>query len=422
MDMSLAWEAWDSLLANYAAPEALDQSAVAGGAITRVLELGDLEPYPALVQVGRMRGQVPAGVPDAMVDLWRVTQLYESENPGSLDDEVVEIIIRGMAEALPERAAGYLAAERVPEVEELLENRIEGSYIGIGAMVESRGGEILLFPFPNSPAAKAEIHDGDVLLSVDGVPVENATPREVADWIKGAEGSKVLLTLGRTGEPEPVELEVFRGNVERPSVVRQLTQGGIAFIRIEQFRDNTGQQVFDALEELKRYDALALILDLRFNPGGSAEAAAEVAAIFLPAGDPFRTVEGNDGVASEHTLPELERRLSIDDLPVAILVDTGTIGEAEAVAAALHEAGRATLVGLPTFGEGSIYDIVTLSDGSGIYMPTKRWFTPGGSWLGDRSLQPDIVMEYEEVREGPGGEMQFNAAYEYLNSQLPLFR
>ena len=420
--MALLWEAWEALAVNYAAPDALDESAVAGGAMNRILELADLEPYPFLVQVGRMRGQAPANVPDALVDLWRATQLYHAETSESLDDEVIEILIRGMVEALPEPAAGYLTAEQVPEAEERLERRTEGSYVGIGAMVEAHEGRILLFPFPDSPAEKAEIEAGDILLSVGGTPVGNASPREVGDWIKGDEGTKVLLTLQRTGEPEPLELEVFRGNVERPSVSRRLTQGGIAYIRIYQFRDNTGRQVLDALEELNRYDALALILDLRFNPGGSADAAAEVAALFLPPGGLFRTVEGRDGIPSEHILPEIERRLSVDDLPVAILVDEQTLGEAEAVAAALREAERATLVGLPTFGEGSIYDLVPLGDGSAIYISTQRWFTPGGSWLGERPLQPDILVEYEEVMGGPGGESQFNAAYEYLDSQLPLFR
>ena len=421
-DLGLVWEAWDALLASYAAPDALDESAVVGGAIRTVLELGDIQPYPALVQVGRMRGQVPDHVPDALVDLWRVTRLYRAENTGAVDKEAVELMIRGMVQSLPDRASGYLTAEQVPEAEERLERRVEGSYVGIGAIVNAQAGQILLFPFPGSPAEKAEIQDGDVLLSVDGVPVGNATPSEVGDRIKGEEGTKVLLELQRAGEPEPIELEVFRGNVDRPSVSRRLTQGGIAYIRIDGFRDNTGHQVFDALEELRRYDALALILDLRFNPGGSGEAAAEVAALFLPPGGLFRTVEGRDGVAVEHALPELERRLSIDEVPVAVLVDNRTVGEAEALAAALREADRATLVGLPTFGEGSMYELISLSDGSAIYIPTQRWSTPGGSWLGDRPLQPDILVEYEEVMGGPGGEMQFNAAYEYLDSQLPLFR
>ena len=421
-DMALVWEAWDALVDNYAAPESLDEDAVAGGAISRIMALGDIEPYPFLVQVGRMRGQVPDLVPNGMVDVWRATQLYSAETPDGIDAEVVTMLIRGLVEALPERAAGYLTAEQVPEAQEQLGRLMEGSYVGIGSRVESREGRILLHPFPDSPAEKAGIEPGDVLTAVERQPVANATPREVGDRIKGEEGTKVLLTLERESEPEPLELEVFRGNVELQSISTRLTQGGIGYVRIHRFRDNTGQQVFDALEELKKFDALALILDLRFNPGGSTDAAAEVASQFLAPGDIFMTVEGRDGIPGEHVLPEDDRRLSLDELPVAVLIDDQTIGEAEAVAAALHEAGRATLVGTPSSGEGSTYELVSLSDGSAIYIPTSRWFTPAGNWVGDRPLQPDILVEYEEIMGGPGGEMQFNTAYEYLDSQLPLFR
>ena len=421
-EMALLWEAWDVLVDNYAAPEALDEEAVAGGAINRIMALGELEPYPFLVQVGRMRGQVPGHVPDGMVDVWRAAQLYRAENPDGIDDAVVPMLIRGLVEALPERAAGYLTAEQVPEAQEQLGRVTEGSYVGIGARVESREGRILLFPFRDSPAEKAGIEPGDVLTAVEREPVADASPREVGDRIKGEEGTKILLTLERESESEPLELEVFRGNVELPSISTRLTQGGIGYVRIHRFRDNTGQQVFDALEELKRFDALALILDLRFNPGGSADAAAEVTTQFLVPGEVFRTVTGRDGVAVEHVLPEDDRRLSLEEMPVAVLIDDQTIGEAEAVAAALHEAGRATLVGMPSSGEGSTYELVSLSDGSAIYIPTSRWFTPDGKWVGDRPLQPDILVEYEEILGGPGGEMQFNTAYEYLDSQLPLFR
>ena len=421
-DMSLVWEAWDAVITNYAAPDALDEDAVAGGAINRIMELGEIEPYPFLVEVGRMRGQVPDNVPDGMVDVWRAAQLYDAGNPDGIDSEVVTMLIRGLVESLPDRAAGYLTAEQAPEAQEQLGRLTEGSYVGIGSRVESREGRILLHPFPDSPAEKAGVEPGDVLTAVEREPVGDATPREVGDRIKGEEGTKVLLTLERESEPEPLELEVFRGNVELQSISTRLTQGGIGYLRIHRFRNNTGQQVFDALEELKRFDALALILDLRFNPGGSADAAAEVASQFLAPGDVFMTVEGRDGVPGEHVLPEDDRRLSLDELPVAVLIDDQTIGEAEAVAAALHEAGRATLIGMPSSGEGSTYELVPLSDGSAIYIPTSRWFTPAGNWVGDRPLQPDILVEYEEIMGGPGGEMQFNAAYEYLDSQLPLFR
>ena len=421
-EFALVWEAWHALLDNYADPAGLDRNVAAGGAIQRILELGELEPYPFLTDLGRMRGQVPASVPDGLGDVWRATQIYRLANPGMESEEVSLMLIRGLVDGLPDPGAGYLTAEQLPEAQERLEESVEGSYLGIGARVVSREGRIFLFPFDGSPAGIAGIEPGDALLAVDGALVGDATPAEVGDRIKGEEGTKVRLRLGRINEDEPLELDVFRGNVQLPTVSSRLRQGGIGYIRIREFRDNTGQQVFEALEELKQFDMLALILDLRFNPGGSADAAAEVAGQFLPTGDLFRFVENRDGIRSEHRFPEDQKRLSIEDLLLVILVDDQTIGEAEAVAAALQEAGRAAVIGVPTFGEGSRYDFVGLSDGSALYIPVERWYTPKGSWVGDDPVQPDVFVEYEEVPIGPAGEMQFNTAYEFLDSRLPPFR
>ena len=421
-ELAIVWEAWQVLADNYANPATLDQGAVAGGAIERILKLGDLEPYPFLADLGRMRGQVPSSVPAGLVDVWRATQIYRYANSDMDSDELSALLIRGLLDGLPDAGAGYLTAEQLPEAQEQLKRSTEGSYLGIGARVESREGRILLVPFEDSPAHKAGVEPGDALLAVDGVPVGDSTPSEVGARIKGEEGTKVRLSLQRIDEAEPLELDVFRGNVELPTVSRRLRQGGIGHIRIYEFRDNTGQQVFDALEELKQYDMLALILDLRFNPGGSADAAAEVAAQFLPPGEVFRLVEDRDGVRSEHRVAEDGKRLSIDDLLMVTLVDDQTIGEAEAVAAALQEAKRTAVIGVPTFGNGSGYDFVELSDGSALYIPTSRWYTPSGEWVGDRPIQPDVFVEYEDVPIGPAGEMQFNTAFEFLDSRLPPFR
>ena len=421
-DLVLVWEAWNALQNNYADPGELDNGAVAGGAIDRILVAAELQPYPFLADLGRMRGQVPAIVPAGLSDVWKAAQIYRQDNLSASSDEVTQMLIEGMVDGLPDAKAGYLSAEQFPEAQEQLERSIEGSYLGIGARVVSQEGRILLFPFNDSPAQKAGIEPGDALLAVDGAPVEGATPSEVGGRIKGEKGTKVRLQLERITETEPLELDVIRGDVELPTVASQLTRGGIGYIRVSRFRDNTGQQVFDALEQLNRFDMLALILDLRLNPGGSAEAAAEVAGQFLPTGDLFRHVEDRQGLRSEHRFSANRDRLSIDDLLIATLVDSQTMGEAEAVAAALQEAGRATVIGMPTFGGGSSYGFVQLSDGSALYIPTSRWYTPAGSWVGEDPLQPDIVVEYREVPVGLGGEMQFNTAYEFLDSRLPPFR
>lgn len=421
-DLALVWEAWETLQDNYVEAEVLEDGTVAGGPILRILQLGNILPYPFLTDLGRMRGQVPASVPEEMVDVYRAAMVYRQDNPEVEDAELPQVLIRGLMDGLPDPGAAYLTAEQLPEVREQLERQFQGSYVGIGALVESQDGRVALTPFESSPAEIAGIEPGDVLLAVDGSPVGDLTPREIGERIRGEEGTQVKLRLERPGEEEPLELDVFRGNVERTSISRRLFQGGIAYVRIHTFRENTGQQVFDALERLKQIDMLALILDLRFNPGGSADAAAEVAGHFLPPGEVFRQVEARDGTRTEHRFVEDSLRLSLEDLMVVVLVDERTTAEAEAVAAALQEAGRATIMGVPTFGEGSTYEFVELSDGSALYVPTSRWYTAGGAWVGEKSVQPDVIVTYDEVPMGPGGETQFNAAFEYLDSRLPLFR
>ncbi len=420
--MALVWEAWDAIHANYVAPDVLDGQALIGGAIGQIIEMGEMEPYPFLTDLGRMRGQIPSGTPPEMADLWRAAQVYLADTPDVETEEVARILVQGMVEEIPGSSSIFLTPEQLLEARQQLQRNLEGSYLGIGARVVAQEGRILLFPFSGSPAEKAGIQPGDALMSVDGVPVGESTPAEVGDQVKGPEGTKVLLRLERFGEAEPLELEVFRGNIELDTVASQLVQGGIGYVRVVQFRDNTGFQVFEALERLKQFDMLALILDLRRNPGGSAEAAAEVAAQLLPPGGLFRYVEGREGGRTEHRIPESDNHLGVDGIPMAILVDGRTIGEAEALAAVLQEAGQAMLVGVPTYGEGSDYDFVELKDGSGLYIPTFRWYTPSGVWVGERPVQPDLFVEYEETPAGVGGEMQFNAAYDLLDEQLPLFR
>ena len=421
-DLALAWEAWAAIHANYAAPDTLPPASLAGGAIARIMNAGELDPYPFLTDLGRMRGQIPASVPEGMADVWRATRAYRQTNPAAEPAAVARMVIQGMIDGLPGAAGAYLTPEQFPEAQQRLTQSIEGSYLGIGARVVAQEGQIRLFPFDDSPAEKAGIEPGDVLLAVNGVPINGATPAEVGEQVKGPEGTKARLRLERAGEPAPLELDVFRGSVELDTVASQLVPGGIGYLRIFRFRENTGRQVLEALEQLNRFDLLALILDLRLNSGGSPAAAAETAAQFLPPGAPFRYLDAAAGARQEHPVPETETRLSLDDLPMAVLVDEQTVGAAEALAAALQHANRATLVGAPTYGDGHEYDFITLSDGSALYLPTARWYTRNGQWLGESPVQPDLLVEFGETPTGPGGEKQFNAAYELLDQQLPPFR
>ena len=421
-DLALVWEAWDEIQENYANLEGLDPESVTAGAMDRLLALSGVSPYPFLTDLGRLRGQAPPQVPGELTDIWRAVAMYRQTNPDFEKPVLVEAVLHGILDGLGDPSAVFLNVERYPLAKENLETSIQGSYLGIGARVISQDGLILLFPFSGSPAEKGGVEPGDILLTVEGHAVSGQTVQSVVEKVGGPEGTKVEIQVGRQGEPEPVDLDVFRGNVDVPSVAIQLTPGGIGYMRISHFRDNTGGQVFSALESLNQFQMLALILDLRANPGGSSEAAGEVAGQFLPAGSLFRSVEGRDGVRADELIVEDANRLDMDGLLMAVLVNEQTVGEAEAVAGALQDAGRAFVVGVETFGEGSDYSFVELSDSSAMYLPTSRWYTPSGQWLGEGGIAPDLVVVSEPEDGGFGGETQFNRAYEYLDGQLPPFR
>ena len=258
--------------------------------------------------------------------------------------------------------------------------------------------------------------------AVEGVSVVGQAVEEVVDQVSGPRGTKVELEVLRVDESEPVALDVFRGDIELQSVASQLIPGGIGYVRISRFRDNTGEQVFAALESLKRFDLLALVLDIRTNPGGSPEAAKETAGQFLVEGTVFGYVERRDGKRVELTIDPNEDRLDLDDLLVAVLVNEETSREAETLAAALQDSGRATLFGTTTFGDASAYEFVELSNGSAMYLPVSRRYTPSGKLLERSGLTPDVEVISVAETEGYGGESQFNRAYEFLDGQLPPFR
>ena len=421
-DLALVWEAWGRIQQNYPKADELDPDSVTAGAVNRLLRLSGAAPYPFLTDVGRMRGQTPSAVPAELRDIWRAAAMYRLDHPDFEQSILVEAVLDGLLEGMGDPSSTFLNAEDYPRAKKDFDKRLEGSYLGIGTQVMPENGRIVLFPYPDTPAEKAGIEPGDILAAVDGQSVEGQTVRSIVDLVGGPEGTKVRLRLLRAGEPDPVELDVFRGNVEIPTVVNQLTPGGIGYLRIYRFQENTGDQTFAALESMNRFDLLALILDLRSNFGGSAEAASEVAGQFLPPGSLFRYVEDREGVRSRHFIMEDINRLELDDLLLAVLVNHETAGEAEAVAVALQEAGRAVIVGTETYGEASNYEFIELSDGSAIYIPTSRWYTPSGEWLGGTGIDPDEFVVSQPEDEGFARESQFNRAYEYLDAQLPPFR
>lgn len=326
--------------------------------------------------------------------------LHQRQWPRVSNTDRAEAVIDSMMATLEGPLASYFPAARYPEASENLAQSLEGSYLGIGARILRRGGSVILEPYKDSPADKAGIQKGDVLKAVDGRPVAGRSVDEMIDLFDGPKGTKAQLRVERAGEPSSLEIDVFRGTIDMPSMTRQLAPGGIGYISIDRFRDNTGEQFADALEALDGFDMLALILDLRSNRGRSLDAARQVAASLLPSGSLFLSTQELGRVRQDQRLETDPNRPFEGEIPMVVLINERTRGEAEVVAAALQDANRAVIMGAKSPGITAGYEFLELSDGSAVYLPTVRWYRPSGQLLGNEGIIPDVRVTLEPEASG----------------------
>ena len=418
----LIWEAWGYISQSYSNWDNIDLERVQGEAILSLLELNETLPYPFLREVGRLRGQPPMGIPAQMADLWRALVLHQVRWPQVSPEEKAEDVIRAMVAGLGEPSAVVIPAENFHEARDALQKAQAGSYVGIGARVSRTGDQFTIEPFEDSWAEKAGIRLGDALVAVDRRPVTGRSLEELVELIAGPAGSNVQLSVERAGQEEPLEIQVVRDNIELQSVSRQLVPGGIGYIQVARFRDNTSQQFLKALEELDSFDMLALILDLRSSPGGSMEAAQEMAEHFLHKGTVFVSTEGRSAGKLVYVIEHKTARRPLEDLPMVVLINGQTQAEAEVLAGALQDSERALVLGTASFGQGSTNEFIEMSDGSAIYLPTSRWYRSSGEMMGSGGIQPDFYVPLEEVSQGFSRDSQFNQAYQILDDRLPPFR
>jgi carboxyl-terminal processing protease len=355
--------------------------------------------------------------------------------PKDLLEEVKERVASEYVEALP---AGRLEQAAVDGVIASLdphsafldaaaydEMRVNtaGSYTGIGIEVSAVNEQVtVVAPIEGSPADRAGVLAGDVVLAVDGVPVNAARLNEAIERLRGFPGSRVRLAVNREGEPAPLTFDLERSEVHVRTVRAEPLAGGYGYARITQFSDSTPADLDAALARLRtgRHARLrGLVLDLRGNPGGVLEAAASVADEFL---------EGGIIVRGEGRTPE--SRFEIDatagdalrGAPLVVLVDGGSASGAEIVAGALRDHERATLMGERTFGKGSVQTVIPLRHGQALKLTTSRYYTPSGVTIHEHGLDPDFVLAGTlSARRGAGqpaaDDPAVQAALQYLRDR-----
>jgi carboxyl-terminal processing protease len=326
--------------------------------------------------------------------LAEVLERVKQDYVDSIDDHaLMENAIRGMVSALDPHSA-YLDNDEYDEI------RISttGNYSGVGIEVTMEDGSVkVVAPIEGTPAARAGILPGDVIVSIDDVPVEAAGLNDAINRMRGKPGTQVKVSVVRSGSEQPLDFVLERSNVQVHSVKHEMLEPGFGYVRITHFSETTGSDLTKAVNALKSASPQGrikgLVLDLRNNPGGVLEAAVSVSDAFLDAG-PIVTASGR--AAESHFEMDATPGDLIDGADIVVLVNGGSASASEIVAGALKDHGRATLIGRTTFGKGSVQTVMPLSDGHAIKLTTSRYYTPSGVSIHEKGIDPDVVVERDQ--------------------------
>jgi carboxyl-terminal processing protease len=262
-----------------------------------------------------------------------------------------------------------------PKAYALLREDQRGKYYGVGMTVGPRNNKVIVIaPFAGTPAYKAGIHPGDIIIAIDGKPTDNMTTSDVADLLKGPKGTTVHITMLREGAEKPLDFAVVRDEIPRYSVdLHFLIKPGIGYMHISGFNETTEKEVSDALDEMG--DLKGLILDLRQNPGGLLNEGVGVADKFLHKGQLIVSHHGRSSPEKRYTAAHGNGG---KDYPLVVLVNRGTASAAEIVAGAIQDHDRGLIVGETTFGKGLVQTVYPLSENTGLALTTAHYYTPSG--------------------------------------------
>ncbi|MBI3360204.1 MAG: S41 family peptidase, partial [Chloroflexi bacterium] len=324
------------------------------------------------------------------------------------DEKLVQGAIRGMVNALGDKHTSYLT----PGEYEMLTSGLQGQLEGIGAEVDTSGEHVkIVSPLPGSPAEAAGVLPGDTILKVDGQDTTGLSGAEVILKVRGPAGTKVHLTMGREGHDQPLEFDIIRARITIPSVEGKMLDGGVAYVKINNFGEDTARDLEKALKDLRQQSPSGIVLDLRGNPGGYLDAAVEVVSQFI--GDGTVMIE-RFGDGHEQTYTARPNGLATD-LPLVVLIDEGSASAAEIVAGAIQDRHRGSLVGEKSYGKGSVQTSTTLSNDEGaVKITIARWLTPDGRTIHGQGLTPDVAVVRTEADRAAGRDPQLDKALEIL--------
>lgn len=320
--------------------------------------------------------------------------------------------IKGMVASMGDPYTFFLT----PEENKESKDDLGGKFEGIGAELGMKNNAIVIVaPIENSPAEKAGIHAGDIIYKIDGKSVEGMNLYQVVSKIRGTKGTKVKLTLVRNNKE--LNFEITRDQIVVSSVKLEY-ENNIAILRLSKFGDDTDDAWDRAINEIQTKfnngQVKGMVLDLRGNPGGYLQSAVYIASDFLEQGKLVVRQQYSNGDKEDYKVTRQGRLLTI---PITVLIDEGSASAAEIVSGALRDHKRAQLVGMKSFGKGSIQEAIDMSKGAGLHVTIAKWILPNGDWIHGIGVQPNVKVE-NTIKEGNTltreDDKQLNKAIELL--------
>lgn len=318
------------------------------------------------------------------------------------DEELVQNAIEGMLKDLDDHSR-FLGQEDY----EAIRISTTGEYTGVGLDISLEEGEVrVVAPLDGTPAQRAGILPGDVVVSVDDVPVDRQDTEATVNRMRGQPGTLVTLDVMRDGAQDPLRFALTRSQIHVKTVRAEYLGDGYGYIRLTGFADSTGEELEEAARVIRGQPGLkGVVLDLRNNPGGVLDAAIEVADAFLERG---LIVRGKGRVRDARFEEYANPGDIFQGIEVAVLVNGGSASASEIVAGALKDHHRARLVGEQTFGKGSVQTVMPLSDGRALKLTTSHYFTPSGRSINGTGIKPDFLVSAENATlqyRGPGSDI-----------------
>jgi carboxyl-terminal processing protease len=364
--------------------------------------------------VGRAQGDDTAPPPEAaeaFEPFWQVYNLIQNDYLNPIDTTtLVDGATKGLVDALGDPYSGYMN----PEVYDLLNSDLSGEFNGIGVVIrtdEETGEIIVVGLIEGAPAQQAGMLPNDVLIGVDDQDVTSMNQTDLAVLVRGAEGTQVKITVQR-GE-ETLDFTITRAKINVPNVETEVLDDNVGYIKLNQFTTNARADLDSALDTIEVNERSGLILDLRDNPGGLLSSAIDVASVFIKSGTVVTEDFGDD---DPHEF-DANGNFAEIDVPIAVLVNSGSASASELLAGALQDYDLATIIGETTLGKGTVQTWHELVNGGGVRLTIARWLTPDGHWIHEQGVTPDIEVAWEDRTFEPGeDDPQLDAAVNYLDT------